>query len=373
MKGRIGTTVEVMTANNSAACGIEMSVGQRTGLFLFREGGRWIGHMCWQVEPGHLLAVAALPTPNGRGPVKLFVGGRFGPARMLALDSMGRTLAYGTGAGRTGLLSRCPGGDRLAEISFLSAGPYRAELAIRDARTLAVMMRHPLRLGPLRAEELLCEDKFGSSVLLFAGPAGDAPINKALYRLLDQRLMPIWHGDAHHAELRSTVVYLSAGAKGESLLAVDPRTGRRTRLARLPEGVDPLRLKPSGTHLAGVDFRPDRPSRIVLVDLKRQPASVRMTVLGNSAYGDVTWLPSGRFLFLPSEGRDAARIFDLGLRAHSEFRWLAERGTVVGSTVFGIDYSRGSLVSAKLPNGPQRVVRTLPGKPETIVAVTSLS
>lgn len=42
----------------------------------------------------------SLPGPDGRGPVALLVGGRFGPARTLALDVEGRTLAYGTGAGR---------------------------------------------------------------------------------------------------------------------------------------------------------------------------------------------------------------------------------------------------------------------------------
>lgn len=368
VKGQMGSTVEVTTANNGAACGIEAPTGRRIGLFLLREGGRWVGHLCWVVEPEDLLAAATLPAPNGRGSVAMFVGGRFGAARTLALDAKGRTLAYGTGAGRSGLLSPCPGGERLAEIAFLSPEPYRAELAIRDARTLGVITRRPLRLpGPRRAHELLCEDKLGSRVLLFAGPPGDAPNDKALLRLAGERLTAIWHGDAHDAELGSTVVYLSAGMSGRRLLAVD-RTGRGSRIADLPGAVDSLRRHPAGRYLVGVDFRPAGRSLIVLVDLRRSPVEVRTAFLANGAYGDVAWLTGGRFLFFPSEGRDTGRVFDLRLQNSARFRWTADDATLVGSTAFGIDYRTGRLVSAKVPTGPQRKARRLPGTPEVIVS-----
>ena len=108
VKGSIGDTVEVTTANNGAACGIETPVGQRVGLFLDRSGNRWVGHLCWQVSPEDLLAAATLPAPNGRGPAAMFVGGRFGPARTLALDTKGRTLAYGMGSGNVLQHSACP-------------------------------------------------------------------------------------------------------------------------------------------------------------------------------------------------------------------------------------------------------------------------
>jgi hypothetical protein len=255
-------------------------------------------------------------------------------------------------------------------ISRLYAGIYPTdELAIRDTRTLRVIRRQPLMLpGRRYAEGLLCEDRLGSKMLLFAGYLGDAPNDKAIYRLADRRLTAIWEGDAFDAELSSAVVYLSAGMSGDNLIAVDPRTGRRTHLARLPGAVYSLRLNATATHLAGVDFRPDTRSQIVLVDLRQRPVKVRTALLGGSgAYGDVAWLPSGRFLFLPWEGRDAARVVDLTLRTRSRFRWLAGSAALVGSTVFGVD-NKGRLVSAKLPSGPMRVVRRLPGQPQVIVS-----
>lgn len=139
VKGKIGDTVEVATANNGAACGIETSVGRRIGLFLVREGGKWFGHLCWQVEPEDLLAAASLPAPHGRGSVALFVGGRFGPARTLALDAKGRTLAYGMGVGKVREFSACPGGRRVAELVALgtSDAPYtpgRADVIVSATR-----------------------------------------------------------------------------------------------------------------------------------------------------------------------------------------------------------------------------------------------
>ncbi len=146
LKGQIGRTVEVRTSGGGAACGIEASVGERVGLFLTREGQTWIGDLCRQVEPEDLLtAVAPLPAPNGRGAPAMYVGGRFGRARVLALDTRGRTLAYGFGPGTTQLLSPCPGGKRVAEVILVYEGN---QLVIRDARTLRIVRQ--ARCGPAR-------------------------------------------------------------------------------------------------------------------------------------------------------------------------------------------------------------------------------
>jgi hypothetical protein len=126
VKGRIGETVEVTTADNGAACGIESPIGQRVGLFLDRQANRWFGHLCWQVSPEDLLAAAVLPAPNGNGAPALFVGGRFGPARTLALDARGRTLAYGMGSGNALQHSPCPGGTRVAELVQRGSGHFVA-------------------------------------------------------------------------------------------------------------------------------------------------------------------------------------------------------------------------------------------------------
>jgi hypothetical protein len=372
VKGKIGSTVEVTTANNGAACGIETSVGRRIGLFLVREGDGWVGHLCWQVAPEDLLAAAALPAPNGRGGAALFVGGRFGPARTLALDLKGRTLAYGVGAGKTWELSVCPGGRRVAEIAFLGQG---WELAIRDARNLQMIRRQALVMpGRRRPEELRCEDRAGSSVLIFARWwCCDAPYQSAIYRMRGRQLTAIWNGAAYAASLTSPVVYLcTLSQSGQCLLlSLDPRSGRVATRQSLPMCAC-VSFVPDARdrRLAGVSSGIAGTSHIVLVDLTRHPPKLRRTPLRReAASGEVYWLADGRLLFLPWYGGDTGRVLDANLGTRSRFRWIAGDTTLVGSTAFGVNTNR-TLVAAKVPSGSQRVVRRLPGEPHVIVSAS---
>lgn len=364
VKGRIGATVEVETADNGAACGIEGSVGQRIGLFLRREGGGWFGHLCWQVSPEDLLAAAALPAPNGQGHVALLLGGRFGPARTLALDAKGRTLAYGMGRGRTTLLSPCPGARRVAELAQLPSGP---ELAIRETSAFQVTRRQAVALpGRRLPARLVCENASGSSVVVFGIGAGDSPVGAALFRLARGSPTVIWKGTAYLSSLTRRAAYLNAGELAARLVRVDLRTGRVTRLAWLPRSP---RVVPdaTGERFAGVAYRLGERSRLFLVDLTTRPATVRSAPLaGPEVLGDVIWVSSRRLLFLPYDRRETARLLDLRLRTLLRFRWTAGDGARVGSTVFGLEGR--ALVRAALPAGPTRVVRRLPGEPWVIVS-----
>ena len=55
--GDIENRVEVVTAADGAACGLELGVGERTGLLLRRERGEWRSGLCSQVEPSEFLAL----------------------------------------------------------------------------------------------------------------------------------------------------------------------------------------------------------------------------------------------------------------------------------------------------------------------------
>jgi hypothetical protein len=372
VKGKIGATIEVTTANNGAACGIETSVGQRIGLFLAREGDEWVGHLCWQVAPEDLLAAASLPAPTGRGSAALFVGGRFGPARTLALDAKGRTLAYGIGKGRTWLLSPCPGRQRLAEIGGVAP---RYEVAIRDGRSLRVIRRQPLVMpGRRRPQELRCEDRAGSSVLIFARRwCCDGPNGSALFRVRDRRLTVVWNGAAYTASLTQPVVYLcTLDRRGRHLLlGLDPRTGR-VEMRRLLAIFACAMFVPDakGQRLAGVSSGLAGTSHIVLLNLRQHGRKLRTTALrAEAASGDVYWLRDG-LLFLPRYGGDTGRVLDLTLRTRSRFRWIAGDTALVDSTAFGVHHS-GTLVAANVPIGRTRTVRRLPGEPYVIVSAKS--
>ena len=55
--GDIENRVEVVTATDGAACGLELGVGERTGLLLTREAGAWRSGLCSQVDPSEFLAL----------------------------------------------------------------------------------------------------------------------------------------------------------------------------------------------------------------------------------------------------------------------------------------------------------------------------
>jgi len=71
-KGDISNRVEVETAKDGAACGIEAPVGERVGLLLERDGAVWRSGLCSQVDPAAFLELAdvednALPPVNAGG------------------------------------------------------------------------------------------------------------------------------------------------------------------------------------------------------------------------------------------------------------------------------------------------------------------
>jgi hypothetical protein len=212
------------------------------------------------------------------------------------------------------------------------------------------------------------ENVWGSTLVVFGIGAGDSPHGARLYRLERGRATVIWKGSAYLSSLNRGVAYLNAGELAARLVRVDLRTGRVTRIAWLPRSP---RLVPdsTGRRLAGVAYRLAERSRLVPVQLGKAVAVRSVALDAPEELGDVHWLPDGRLLLLPSGG-DSARVLDGSVRTRTRFRWTAGSGARVGSTVFGVD-RRGRLVSAKLPAGPQRVVRQLPGGDRAPVIVSA--
>jgi hypothetical protein len=68
----IENRIDVVSARDSAACGLELPIGERVGLLLDRRGGTWRSSLCSQVEPAAFLALTdvddnALPAVNWGG------------------------------------------------------------------------------------------------------------------------------------------------------------------------------------------------------------------------------------------------------------------------------------------------------------------
>jgi hypothetical protein len=56
-KGELDNRIEVVTARDGAACGLELAVDQRVGLLLERDGQVWRSGLCGQVDPSDFLAL----------------------------------------------------------------------------------------------------------------------------------------------------------------------------------------------------------------------------------------------------------------------------------------------------------------------------
>ena len=361
VKGKIGGTVEITTANNGAACGIETTVGQRIGLFLAREGDRWTSTLCWQVSPEDLLAAAALPAPNGRGPIALFVGGRFGPARTIALDSKGRTLAYGIGSGDVHHHAVCPGGRRVVELVERASGDIAA---IRELPTLWLVREQGLPRGE-GVSSLRCVDALGEKLGLFSS----GPDARGLLTLITPRRMTtLWRGSAFYASFWRDVAIVQVLVRaGTKLVAVDLGTGRRKTLGAVrPWGLYELVPNEAGTRLAGASQKEGiGDPRLVVIDLARRPISARTLPDAKGCCGLARWMQGDRLAYFTER---QILVYTPTLRRVGRVSgWTAGEVAMIGSTAYGVRHT-GALLRAVLPSGKVRVIRRLPGEPSVIVS-----
>jgi hypothetical protein len=380
-KGDIGRRVEIHSPASGASCGFEVAADEAVGIFLDRQGGDWRSGLCGQIEPGKLRAAAApLPTPDGRAPAALVVGGSYGEARLLTLDRHARTLAYGYGAGRTAQLSVCPGGNRLLEIVRDHPRPDR--LALRELPGLRLLWERLLPPQPnsINAEAVQCRDGTGTGYV-FASNGGDPGWSPqaTLLGVSQATTTVLYQGTARSIAFGRDVGYVNEGRWGEVIGRVDLHSGQRTPVLTGPRHMTQLVLSPDGSALAtqvasddaarpSGDRRDPRPKAVV-IDLEPSPPRVRTAILGRAdqvetgrwVRGNMVWLNANRIGFFPTPGADPrARIFDSSLRELGGFdNWAATTSLSVGEGVVGL--GQGRLIVADLPNGPTREVELVDG------------
>ena len=59
VKGEIGQAIAVLHTGNGGSCGLELSVGDRTGLLVGRGAGQWVSSMCGKTDADALVAAAS--------------------------------------------------------------------------------------------------------------------------------------------------------------------------------------------------------------------------------------------------------------------------------------------------------------------------
>ena len=376
VKGRFPSTVAVEAAESGASCGIEVEVGERAGLLLDRRDGMWKSDLCSQLTPAELRAAARpLPRPDGRGAAAMVVGGGFGEARTIALDSRGRTLAYGLGAGDTAGLAACPGGRAVAELVvggiWSPTGRAHVRLAIRSLPRLRRIryVSVPQRLLNLQKQQVLafrCGDAKGGEVVVLARRTIEGvPNATTLFRARGRSFTMLYKGFARSGAIGSRAAYLGEGPGGRSLVRFDLRSGARRLVATIPAETDYLTLRADGRYLAGANLVRGRIVRVRLAN-----GGVRTTRVPVQDHGGtLAWTPRGRLLFLPGPIGDG-HVFDDSLRRIARVRnWGGSFAAVRGGTIYGISFN-GAVGGGPLPRGPVRFLRQLPGRQVYAVAAT---
>jgi hypothetical protein len=383
VKGGLSGEVEVRSARSGASCGLEVGVGQQAGLFLRRDGNTWHSNLCWQVAPSALLdAGRPLPAPNGRGPVRLLVGGEFTGARLLALDGRGRTLGYGGGAGSTRLLSVCPRGDRVVEV--VSDRAERVE--VRNLRTLAIIRKAALPAGSWAAA-VHCRDRYARDVYVLTRSGAILGVHAGNVReIYAGKVREIYAGRAPASAFGGRYAYLSEGEGGQDLIRLDLASGAHRLVTRAPTRIGYLALSAAGDRIAGVlsgSPRPEAPvppaPRLAIVRLDRTKPLLRSTPLGSPYFsGELRWLDRTRlavFDYPRVTPGGIVRVFDHSLRQVGPAQsWEGTSAVVASGLVYGLALSQrrvGTLVleAARLPAHGRMQLRELPAAPAALAVV----
>lgn len=379
VKGAIpsGGAIDVWSSWSGASCGLETAAGQRAGLLLRQEDGRWLSSLCEQADPDVLIrAGQPLPPPRGRAPPAVLVGTTHGPGRMVSLDGLGRVVAYGGGDGIATDIAICPGGDRLAEAYTPPSGPSSdgPGVAVRTSDGLDVVWERLVGAdggpGDTSVADVACLGRDGGTVLALAvrHVYSETPArHRALVLAFGRQGEPdvLWQGEATTGTFSpdGRAAYLNGGADGRDLLLVELANpaGPATRtLGRLPAGTGALAIAPDGRHLAGVTTHeywsgidPPPSPTAVMVDTSTSPAGVTEAGLGASyaQYGTALWVSPERVLVAPRWGGQPVRLFDAALRETGRWDgWAATAATVVGDTLVGLDGPK--VVTAPVASGP---------------------
>lgn len=355
-KGELGETVEVHSASNGAACGLEVPIGGDTGLFLDLVEGEWHSSLCAQIAPEDLRAAAEpLPAPDGEGPIAMLASGSYGEAGIVALDSQGRTLAYGEREPDSGPIHVCPGSQRFLEVY----GNFRRpELAVRDTSTLDVVREIDLPLGEwpyknLSPVAMTCADEQADVIYLAALRYG-GDNEDFVFEITGDTVRRIYRGKVGDFHFEGTDLYLTEGGRARFLVKLDLANPERDGIATVPNGSGSPRVSPNGkwvTLRAGGD-------RMKLVVVNTETGSVRWKRMAEGKAGEALWLTNRRIAFLAG-GYDNDRI-EIYTRRLQRVKvvpgqWYTRSNFLDGDVAYGMGW--GVLFRAQLPDGPAEVLR----------------
>jgi len=369
VKGDLGPFVDVRAPSNGAACGIEVGIGHRAGVFLYEVDGGFASSLCDTVDADVLLAASRPLAIGAEGPPVLLIVGQMVGYNYLTVNSSGEVVSAFRGQrereyDQPWRIAACPGGDLILE-------QWTWQLVVRDLSDLTIVDR--ISLADFANEHSIsdarCMDADGSSVWL----AGDNWNNdRSEYAIYDASngLVPILNLPAGQAWIGANHTVIQ-DLEGNTITSVDHGTGESKVIhestPRGPDsnytGVGSVAFSPDGTSIAvlEVDYpSAGKPTSVVTIYDESGAATATVDVDGEAWRLDwtggliiVQTPQSGHadFVALVLSAGDLSSVIEL-------VGWDASNPVLAGNFIYGT--SGGALVRADLSSGSIEELNTLP-------------
>lgn len=379
VKGDLGDVVDVHSAADGAACGIEVGVGNRAGVFLRAEGDTLSSSLCETIDPDVLLAGLKPLVVGAPGPGVLLVSGSIGGFNYVVLNESGGIVAGVNGPGvepfdRPWQFADCPGGKTLVE-------QWGRWLIVRDLSDLSMIRQIDLQnyadTTSFTATRCMAQD--GSSILL-AGEEWTG--NRSVSRLFNvsesvDPTMELPPGQVYLGEEFAVVQDYESG----EVKVVDYDTGEdkvihvveREASDDIYVSISTVAISPDSKAIAVSEVRydPSNGSKSTLVLYEADGTKLATVELE----GEVHWL-----YWLDSDRLAANRSIDDGRSSSSTIYatpslsveiqldgWQGYNTVVSDGVAYAVD--GGSIVSADLETGEVEQIATLPTQDAGPIAV----
>jgi hypothetical protein len=246
VKGELPATVDIHTSGDSSSCGVTFEIGTPIGLLPYGStvdgDPYWSAGLCGGVlSPEELLAAAdeELPAPTSVQPIASLVGGRYGPAGIVALDAAAQPVGWvlADDSFSPSLLAACPGG----ETALALAGYDDPVVATIDLHSLTITGRRDLpptpndnEIGWNGAARLTCTSPDGADATVFVSALEYGPPALSRVAVLSGDSVMV-HGLGRTADLLTVDATTAFAVAEDSVLSIDLSDGTSEVIATLPD------------------------------------------------------------------------------------------------------------------------------------------
>lgn len=369
VKGDLGDFVDVHSPAGGASCGIEVGVGNRTGVFLRVENGQLTSSLCSTIDADVLLAGSKPLQVGAPGPAVVLVSGNIGGFTYLILNEEGGIVAgingpFAEAFQQPSQFSICPGGavmveqwDRGIVVRALSDLSIIRQVSLDDfAETTAVL-------------SMRCVSRNGSEILV-AGEEWNGKTSIARVFKITETIEPwieipggqVWLGDTlaviqdHQTNEISIVDYANTST---NVIFATPTNENGPFIGIAGIGISP---DSSSIVLVEVEYQESEGSVSSVILFRADGSELSRQVLDGEASA-LTWLDDNRILVSRSlgDGREQVATILNATTLETELEiedWHAWNPVILDQQMYASE--GGAIVRANLSTGVVTSLSTLP-------------